>query len=204
MLFRRGDEVLLYKLLADASFFELLLKIDMERAEEARRDGCPACRGTLHVANYLRKPRGAAIELGIEQARRFSLCCGAEGCRRRMTPPSVRFLGRRVYLALMVVVAGVLLHGVTSRRVAVLSRELEVSRQTVERWRAWWRDEFSASSTFKAARGWLMPVPDTAALPASLIDCFVGDERERMLACLKLLCPLSTTSCAARARDHAV
>ena len=37
--------------------------------------------------------------------RRFSLCCGREGCRHRATPPSVRFLGRRVYVGAVVIVA---------------------------------------------------------------------------------------------------
>jgi hypothetical protein len=41
--------------------------------------------------------------------RRFSLCCGREGCRRRATPPSVRFLGRRVYVGAVVIVASVLI-----------------------------------------------------------------------------------------------
>ena len=37
-------------------------------------------------------------------SRRFSLCCGRDGCRHRATPPSVRFLGGRVYVGAVVIV----------------------------------------------------------------------------------------------------
>jgi hypothetical protein len=33
---------------------------------------------------------------------RFSFCCDRDGCRNRATPPSVRFLGRKVYLGAVV------------------------------------------------------------------------------------------------------
>ena len=35
---------------------------------------------------------------------RLSFCCGREGCRRRVLPPSVLFWGRRVYWAAVVLV----------------------------------------------------------------------------------------------------
>ena len=48
---------------------------------------------------------GPIAPAGEEFVRRFSLCCGREGCRKRATPPSLRFLGRRVYLCAVVLVA---------------------------------------------------------------------------------------------------
>jgi hypothetical protein len=44
---------------------------------------------------------GSPAKLPEDDDRRLSLCCSQ--CRRRTTPPSVRFLGRRVYLAAVVV-----------------------------------------------------------------------------------------------------
>jgi hypothetical protein len=50
---------------------------------------CPDCGGTLHAANYLRKPRGWLIALGEEHNLRFSFCCAVDGCRDRATPPQL-------------------------------------------------------------------------------------------------------------------
>ena len=83
--------------------FELLFAIDQDLAANARAAGCPACGGRLHSVRYPRKPRGGPADLGPEYDWRFSFCCAGEGCRRRATPPSVRFLGRRVYLGAVVV-----------------------------------------------------------------------------------------------------
>ena len=59
--------------------------------------------GMLHSARYPRKPRGGLDDLGPDYATRLSFCCAVDGCRRRTTPPSVRYLGRRVYLGAVVV-----------------------------------------------------------------------------------------------------
>lgn len=106
------------RLLGNASLFELLLKIDDELAEETRESGCPHCGSGLHRAGYERKPRGGPAGLGERFNRRSSFCCGQDGCRRRATPPSVRFLGRRVYLGAVVVLLSALHHGVTVRRLS--------------------------------------------------------------------------------------
>jgi hypothetical protein len=67
---------------------------------------------------------------------RFSFYCAVDGCRHRATPPSLRFLGGRVYLATMVVLISAILHGATTPRVTRLSQPIGVSRRTVARWRA--------------------------------------------------------------------
>jgi hypothetical protein len=43
--------------------------------------------------------------LGREHDQRFSFCCAVDGCRSRATPPSLRFLGPKVYIAAIVVPA---------------------------------------------------------------------------------------------------
>ena len=68
-----------------------------------------ACGGVLHSARYPRKPRGGPPELRQTDNSRLSFCCAQ--CRRRHTPRSVRYLGRRVYLATVVVFASRNAHG---------------------------------------------------------------------------------------------
>jgi len=86
-------------LLADATFHELLLVFDQDIAIAARRGQFLLCGSVLHSARYRRKPRGRPAGLGEEHDWRFSFCCARDGCRTRTTPPSLRFLGRKVYLA---------------------------------------------------------------------------------------------------------
>ena len=88
--------------LADAKFHEQLLVFDRDLAASARAARCWLCGGALHSASYDRKPRGCPGGLGQEYAERFSFCCAVDGCRKRTTPPSLRFLGRHVYLATVV------------------------------------------------------------------------------------------------------
>ena len=79
--------------LADAKFHEQLLVFDRDLAASARAARCWLCGGALHSASYDRKPRGGPAGFGQEYAERFSFCCAVDGCRKRTTPPSLRFLG---------------------------------------------------------------------------------------------------------------
>ena len=72
-----------------ARVWSFLKQVDAAEAETCRSAGCPRCGGALHRATYPRKPHGLAPALRAD-ARRFSFCCAV--CRRRVTPPSVRFL----------------------------------------------------------------------------------------------------------------
>ena len=139
-----------HKLLRDARFHELLLEADREIAAETRRKGCPVCAGRLHSAAYGRKPR-SGVALPVEYDIRFSFCCAETGCRKRTTPASLRFLGRRVYLALIVVLVPVLRQGPSRTRVQRLQELVGVSRRTVERWCRWWRAEFVETPFWRLA-----------------------------------------------------
>lgn len=156
----------------DASLGHRLLQIDRDLAEKARAKGCE-CGGPLHAAPYRRKPRGD-LDLGANEdefAVRFSFCCGVEGCRKRTTPPSARFLDRRVYLGVIVVLVGALRQGPTRMRVRVLHERLGVSRRTVERWHAWWHDEFPSTHCWRALRALLTCGSDERP-PRSLVERF--------------------------------
>lgn len=125
-------------ILFDPRLHVMLFRIDSEVADEVQGKGCK-CGGPLDVANYPRKPR-APGNLGPEYSKRFSFCC--RRCRRRATPVSVRFLGRRVHLFPVVVLGTALSAGISRSRLAVLRKELGVDRRTLERWRTWWREVF--------------------------------------------------------------
>jgi len=124
--------------IGQAAFFTLLLQIDEDLAKEIHVTRC-SCGGVLHVANFPRTLRGAPPGVPEDFEKRFSFCCKLEGCRRRVTPPSVRFFGRRWYAAPIVGLVSALHHGATLRRLDAIQRWLErpVSRSTLARWRRW-------------------------------------------------------------------
>jgi hypothetical protein len=178
-------------LLADATFHQLLLACDADLADAARAGRCAFCGGALHSACYPRKPRGRPCRLGSEHDRRFSFCCAVDGCRSRATPPSLRFLGRKVYLAAIVVLVTVMRHGVTTSRMERLSQAVGVDRRTVERWRRWWRDGFTATPFWQVARATFMPPVDYERVPASLLERFTGDDADRLIALLRFIGPVT-------------
>ena len=161
-----------------SEFFELLTGIDATIAARVVEKGCRFCGGPLHRGDYPRKPRGGLVAEAAEAfARRFSLCCGREGCRRRATPPSVRFLGRRVYVAAS-----------AARRVT------GIPERTTRRWLRWWRGEFVQTPVFVALSGRLVPGIDRVQLPRSILERFAGPASGRLQELLTWLAPITTTS----------
>jgi hypothetical protein len=186
--------------LADAKFHEQLLAFDRDLAASTRAARCWRCGGALHSGSYARKPRGCPAGLGREYAERFSFCCAVDGCRKRATPPSLRFLGRRVYLATVVTLISALMLGTTPSRLARLSVVPGLDRRTLARWRVWWRSSFTDGPFAAVAMAALVPPVDTAALPVSLLDRFAGELREQLIALLRFLGPLTGgASCDERA-----
>ena len=179
-------------LLTDATFFEALTAIDQDLAATAHADGCRRCRGRLHHGDYRRKPRGGPAVLPESYEKRTSFCCAR--CRKRRTPPSVRFLGRRVYLAAVVVLAGVLRQGPTPWRVARLRDLLGVSADTLARWHRWWREVFVRTAFWRAARSRFARPVDDADLPRELLARFPGDASVPLVAMLRFLSPLTTST----------
>ncbi len=185
--------------LADAKFHEQLLSFDRDLAITARAGRCWRCGGVLHAASYDRKPRGGPAGLGQEYAERFSFCCAVDDCRKRTTPPSLRFLGRRVYLATVVTLISAMLLGTTPARLARLSAVPGIDRRTLARWRAWWRSTFTESPFAPVARAAVAPPLDIAGLPVSLLERFAGELREQLVALLRFLGPLTGGASAMRA-----
>jgi hypothetical protein len=159
-----------------ARLWSVLLAIDQDLAEQTRKKACP-CGGRLHCANYLRKPRGTPLQLPEPQRLRLSFCCDRDGCRKRVTPPSVRFLGPKVYLGVFVILISAMRQGPTPRRVRELSLRFGADRRTIARWQVLWRQHFPQTLFWKLARARLTPVLEIGTLPYSLLDAFLTRRR---------------------------
>lgn len=145
-----------YSNLLSPTFFTFLLEIERDLAAQVRLLGCIACGGPLHQGHYQRKPRGYGRGARSRvDTTRFSFCCGK--CRGRKKPVSVRFLGRRVYWGVIVVLATALCAGLSLRRGRQLSEQIGVAVRTIERWREWWLSDFTASPVGQALRGQFLP-----------------------------------------------
>jgi hypothetical protein len=177
-------------------FLEGLLAIDRAIVERAAAEPCRDCGGPLYRGDYARKPRGGRIAaLGEGFDRRFSLCCGRDGCRHRTTPPSLRFLGRRVYVGAVVIV-GAAVAIATTAAAAALARTTGVPARTLRRWLRWWRGPFTETAPFAEISARLVPAPERQRLLASLLQRLAG--HDPVLAVRRLLGwlgPLTTTSC---------
>ena len=179
------------------SFWATLSIIDRRVAEEVRALGCPHCSGRLHAARYPRKPRGVPRHvLGDTYASRESFCC--RDCRRRTTPPSVRFLGRKVYLGALLIVFGNVPGAGASVGAALrrLAATTAIPLRTLARWRTWWSVTLPSSRWWRACSASFVPSIASAELPLALLARVEGhDARERLTAVLGLSSPLSTITC---------
>ena len=182
-----------HKLLRSASLYALLLRFDEDMATETWRGRCKECGGRLDQGHFPRKPRVPTwVELPEGYEERFSYSCAVDGCRKRHTPPSARYLGRRIYLGVMVVLATAMQQGLAPWRLSRLREELGVSRQTLERWRTWWQEAFTESAFWRAAMAAMSPAVAEAGIPRSLLERFAGEEVESLAALLRFVAPLST------------
>ena len=180
--------------LIDSRFYRFLFNIDQDIARQVQAGGC-LCGGVLHSARYPRKPRGIRGVLDESYRTRLSFCCATRGCRRRCTPASVRFLGRKVYLGVIVILISALEHGLTPKRRRGLIEALDIWPQTLSRWRQWWRESFPSSHCWQAERGQFIPPVDCSQLPGALLGRLTGDYlQQRLCQFLRLLIPMTTSS----------
>jgi hypothetical protein len=176
-----------------SEFFEGLVAIDEAIVERAAEEPCRDCGGPLHRGDYRRKPRGGRFAVAAESfERRFSLCCGREGCRHRATPPSVRFLGRRVYVGTVVIVASAI--ALTTIGASAIARATSVPARTTRRWLRWWRGPFTTTSPFVDLSARLVPVPERRLLPTALLERLAVDPSRAVTKLQAWLAPITTTS----------
>ena len=173
-------------------FFRLLQEIDLEECRRVQGLGCPDCAGPLDRNDHARKPRGLPFEYFDSEPRRLNLCC--RNCRAHNMPESVVYLGRRVYVAVVLVLASILVSGLTPRRLARVQADLGVSAQTLRRWRRWWHTGFVQSRLWALRRGSFLPAIEVQDLPNDLVRRFLRRPGvSRLLVLLRFLSPLTIT-----------
>ncbi|MDH4468396.1 MAG: hypothetical protein QE271_10080 [Bacteriovoracaceae bacterium] len=132
-------------------FFEFLFKTDQDLAQQTKDKNCPHCNAPVHIANYMRKPRGIK-DLPNDLSLCFSFCCSREGCRRRAMPGSTRFMGRFVYWSIYIILISAMLNGRATelKKIAV---KFDIDLVTLKRWRGWWKDFFPTTKFWKELKG---------------------------------------------------
>lgn len=175
-----------HAVLQDPAFFQFLTRIDEEFASATRLGRCPGCAGPLHVADYPRKPRGCPAAVREDYSWRLSFTCGR--CDGRATSPSVRFAGRRVYLAVVLMLSSP--PGSSSGK--ALRDLLSIPGRTLKRWRTWWRKDFPLTPFWQSMRERFMPPVLIERLPRSLLERFdAGEMADRVAQLLRFIAPLS-------------
>jgi hypothetical protein len=175
-----------HKFLFNSTFHTVLIAIDRELAEAVRQRGCP-CGGVLHQANYPRSPFGLSAELRAAYEERFSFCC--DDCRRRTTPPSVRYFGRRWYPAPLLILISALMISINEYRRNQIKRHfgITVSESTWKRWRRWWRNTFVETVFWKQARGLIPEAKRPMSMARRMLISFQGSIDNKMLLLLKFI-----------------
>lgn len=179
------------KLLRDRRLYEFLEQVDKDFASQVQSEPCEHCGAVLHRGDYTRKPRG-----GPSWDKRYSFCCSRDGCRKRNTPASVRFLGRKVFVGFVVVLVSAMRHGPNSHRLQRLQQELVIDRRTVNRWRQWWAEIFVQGPFWKGARGRFAYQLAEGRMPLSLVKAFDAWQADGLVNLMKFLSPITTDSCA--------
>jgi hypothetical protein len=173
--------------LQDPAFFHFLTRIDEEFAAATRLGRCTGCQGPLHVADYPRKARGCPAAVREDYSWRLSFTCGR--CDARSTSPSVRFAGRRVYLAVVLMLVSPP-GGASGQALCDL---FGIPTRTLKRWRTWWQEDFPCTSFWQSVRERFMPPVVIAQLPLSLLERFdAGEMTDRLRQALRFIAPLST------------
>lgn len=181
-----------HNFLLNINFHQTLLELDHHTASEFQQKGCPYCGGQLHQAPYPRIGFGVSSSIAPLYAKRLSLCCA--GCRRRTTPPSIRFLGQRRYISAIFILLCALRLSPCENRCAQLVRRfgLHISLSTWKRWRTWWRVRFPQSQFWIVEKARLPLSMNTSPLPRALLRAFSETTlRQRLILLLRFLSPLT-------------
>lgn len=182
---------MLSELLKNKSLFYRLCDIDKITAEQYRRMPCPHCGGPLYYANYFRKPRGEPDVLPESCFIRYSLCCGAKGCRHRVLPPSCRFLGRKIYwYPVILSIISDWQNKSIEFCISRLALKLDISRNTIQRWIVFFQKSFPLSIEWRSVRGYVPAFIRNNRLPANIVNYYLSLKeccQDALVACIKLL-----------------
>ena len=182
-----------HKYLHESRSHLLLLTIDREMAIECQQAGCQHCGGKLHQGNYPRSPHGVPGPFRDHYDSRFSFCC--QDCRKRTTPPTVRFFGRYWYVAPVLLLLSALAFGLSARRRDKIKNYLGVTvpKSTWDRWREWWRNVFVKTPFWQQHKGLCPPAYESrCSLPRHLFCLFENPLDKKMTQILRFLSPLTS------------
>ena len=175
----------------DPNFFNKLLATDRLIASQVQANNCSFCSGKLHQAHYQRKPRGVPEGVDADYSIRFSFCCSTEGCRKRTTAPSVRFLSRKVYTSVILLLVFLLPQKTDEARVSCVNQHFKhpLAVETLRRWRFFWLFQIPLSMTFKRQG---FNEHQKIMMPVSLVNLFNHLPMvEQLKKSLQWLLPLS-------------
>ena len=188
----------------DVQFHHYLLACDRDLATRAQQGGCQFCPGQLHQAHFYRKPRGGPEGLDEDCTRRFSFCCYL--CRKRLTPPSLRFLGRGVYFGAVMLLISAMMGDASPRRRHRLRAFCGADARTLGRWRQWWAETFTQTAVWKDLSARLgLSLSSSLAIPRQFLRMAgLHSLAECIHRVLSWLLPLSTYSGGGTLDEHAV
>lgn len=172
-------------------FYLFLCKVDGDLATAMRAAGCPRCGASLHSARYPRRIRGMAMQAEVTHDYRASFCCSRDGCRHRVTPPSVRFLGRKRFLSAAVLLVSAARYGARPRLALALQRAYGISRGTLARWQRWWRETVPQTTFWAVAKQRMASPSDPSRIPVELVRRFgATSAMENLIAALRFISTL--------------
>lgn len=182
---------MLPKFLSNIKFHRFLTDLDGHLAEETRQKGCPHCGEKLNISNYPRSPFGVPTSFRVFYRQRLSLCCTS--CRKRTTPPSVRFFGHRWYCSPIFMLFSTLMNKPRKNRLMALQRELDltISKQTLWRWHHWWKSYFPASAFWKQNKALMPEQGMRGPFPWAIIHVYSGPLEKRLIQFLRFLMPIT-------------
>jgi len=172
------------------AFHHLIYMEDQKTAGTVQAEGCQWCGGKLHQAHYPRLGFGLPRNLLTLYRSRISFCCAS--CRRRTTPPSLRFFGRRRYVSIIFVLLSALRSSPSERRCEQLSRRfgVPVSLATWKRWLSWWRLNFPQTVLWVTVKTHF--ALSTESTPITLLTQFTAKTlSQRLMQALVFLSPLT-------------
>lgn len=174
-------------------FWLAIYAIDEQITKLFHTQFCNRCpnKGKLYRSDYPRKPRGVPSSVEHLFQFRFSFCCAI--CRRRNTPPSIRFLGRRVYVAIFIIL--ILFPGAANlhEKLAQLPPQ-SFAKITFHRWITWWSCIIPFSAVWKKLVGILPPNIENQFLPLFIMEQFIkkySDIEKAIQAMLEFISPIS-------------
>jgi hypothetical protein len=177
----------------DINFIKSLYEKDKQIANKYHFSKCQykLCKGVYHSAPYPRKPRGIRPEAEEFYSSRFSFCCSR--CRLRFTPESIRFLGRKIYVAFFIML---MLYppAETIQQNLIKLPPKSLAPITLRRWFLWWHIIVPKSSIWKKLVGLLLANIENVFLPIFLMDQFTRehcDLKKSLFAMLEFISPIS-------------